>query len=83
MRPENIAQEQTDKTDEQVTSRVDLVEPMGAEFYLYLTAGNDSYVARMTHFHKVELNEQIPLYFTMKTAHYFDAETEKALLFTD
>ena len=84
IRPENISQQQSHQSDALVESTVDLVEPMGAEFYVYLAAGTHPYIARMTHLQQdVSIGQRVSLYFRMNQAHYFETETEKSLFFSN
>ena len=81
IRPEHISQQKTEPADEMVSSTVELVEPMGAEYFMYLKVGENACVARASGFWNVSIDEQIDVYFNMKQAHYFDSATEKAILY--
>jgi len=65
--------------EQQVKARVEVVEPMGAEVYIYLTTGKHSFVARMNTAQQAEVNQALTLVFNMKKAHFFDAESGAAL----
>jgi multiple sugar transport system ATP-binding protein len=83
MRPENISEQKKNQDDAEVTSTVDLVEPMGAEYFVYLNTGDNAYIARTTEFSKSALGASIDVFFNMDQAHFFDAETEKSIIFTN
>ncbi|MBI4342928.1 MAG: ATP-binding cassette domain-containing protein, partial [Candidatus Omnitrophica bacterium] len=67
-------------TDCIVTSTVELVEPLGAEVYLHLRAGQHAIVARVGPHDRPEINQDIDLVFDMGKAHFFDPETEAAIV---
>ncbi|MBI3011969.1 MAG: sn-glycerol-3-phosphate ABC transporter ATP-binding protein UgpC [Candidatus Omnitrophica bacterium] len=63
-----------------VTSTVDLVEPLGAEVYLHLNVGHHAIIARVGPHDRPEVNQDIDLVFDMGKAHFFDTETEAAIV---
>ncbi len=63
-----------------VTSAVELVEPLGAEVYLHLRAGQHALIARVGPHDRPEVNQDIDLVFDMGKAHFFDTETEAAIV---
>jgi len=67
-------------TDCIVTSAVELVEPLGAEVYLHLRAGEHSLIARVGPHDRPEVNQDIDLVFDMGKAHFFDPETEASIV---
>ena len=67
-------------TDCLVTSTVELVEPLGAEVYLHLRAGEHAIVARVGPHDRPEVNQDIDLVFDMGKAHFFDVKTEAAIV---
>lgn len=52
-------------------ARVEIVEPMGAETYLYLTTEKSPFVARVDAHVEAEIDEQKELVVNMKKAHFF------------
>ena len=82
-RPENIydrlfAQEASDDFTVKVT--VDVVEPMGAEVYLYLKTGSVHFVARVPPNDTAKVNQDLQVVFDMTRAHFFDVTTEASIL---
>ncbi len=71
---------QEPKEGSSMTALVEVVEPMGAEMYLYLNAGGQSITARLTEGAEPEVNKPYVLDVDMDKAHYFDAESEKAIV---
>jgi len=63
-----------------VTSLIEVVEPMGSEVYLYLNTGINSYIARVKSHPKSAIRQNIDMVFNMDKAHFFDPETEKAIV---
>ncbi|HMP97670.1 MAG TPA: sn-glycerol-3-phosphate ABC transporter ATP-binding protein UgpC [Kiritimatiellia bacterium] len=82
IRPEDIADALfvTQPNPEHVVkARVEVVEPMGAEIFLYLNAGRGSFIARVGTAQAAEVNQELTLVMNMKKAHFFDAATGEAL----
>jgi len=82
IRPENV----TDllaagETDPKRTAEVqiEVVEPMGAETYLYLTTGANSFIARARATDHFDPNCRLKVSFDVGKAHLFDAATERVL----
>ena len=63
-----------------VKATVEVVEPMGAEVYLYMNTGKHSFVARVSAGEKSEVNHRLELFFNMKKARFFDPDTEKSVV---
>ncbi len=63
----------SDDTDflEPLTARVEIMEPMGAETYLYLTTEKSPFVARVDSHVKAEIDESKELVVNLKKAHFF------------
>jgi len=59
---------------------VEVIEPMGAEIFLYLTTGVNSFVARVGAQERVQINQDIDLIFNMSTVHFFDCDTEQTIV---
>lgn len=64
----------------QVEAVVDVVELMGAETYLYFTAGAHSLTARLDGRSQYQAGEKVRLAIDMNKMHAFDKETEEAIL---
>ena len=65
--------------DANVRATVEVVEPMGAEIYLYLMTHGSSLQVRVDSTVRVEVTDEIELTLEMDKAHFFDKETGKAL----
>ena len=82
IRPEDIADVlyvTHPNPEQQLKAKVEVVEPMGAEVFVYLSTGSHSFVARMNTAQPAEVNQSLTLVVNMKKAHFFDAKTGAAL----
>jgi multiple sugar transport system ATP-binding protein len=60
--------------------KVDVVERLGSDQFLYGQVGGDTVTARVDPKLKVEPGDNVKLGLDTRTLHLFEAETEKALL---
>ncbi|MGH7197911.1 MAG: ABC transporter ATP-binding protein [Candidatus Omnitrophota bacterium] len=63
-----------------VRATCEVVEPMGAEAYLYLRCGTNTFIARVSGHVRPGVNQDLDLVFDMNKAHFFDKNTEKTIL---
>jgi multiple sugar transport system ATP-binding protein len=63
-----------------VTATVEVVEPLGAEVYLHLKVGQHAVVARVGPHDRPEVNQDLDVVFDMGKAHFFDPETDAAIV---
>jgi multiple sugar transport system ATP-binding protein len=63
-----------------ITAAVEVVEPMGAEIYLYLGVAGQTVTARIKSEQEPEVNKAFSLDVAMDRAHYFDPQTERAIV---
>lgn len=61
-------------------AEVDVTELMGAEAYLYVTCGGHSLTARVDSHTRAQDGEPIKLVINPEKMHFFDKQTEKAIL---
>lgn len=59
-----------------VHATCEVVEPMGAEAYLYLRCANNVFVARVSGHVRSGANQDMDLVFDMSKSHFFDKQTE-------
>lgn len=62
-----------------VTAQVDVTEPMGAEVYVYLSAGDNQFIGRFEAHTAAEAGKSHQVVFDLNKMHLFDAETELAI----
>lgn len=74
IRPEDLLENesQTAEPGKSLTANVEVVEPMGAELYLYLNVGGQTFTARVNTDRQPTVNEPHILDVAMEKAHYFD-----------
>jgi len=86
IRPEDIHDADTYQGDQgnrqELSAKVEVIEPMGSDTYLYLTTGKSSFIANVNPDAKADIEEAKRLIVNMDKAHFFDAETEKNLVYT-
>lgn len=78
IRPEDVADAlyvTQPRQDQQITARVEVVEPMGSEVYLYLSTGTHSFIARIDPRDDVRVGQNLTLIASMKQARFFDVDT--------
>ncbi len=66
--------------DNTIRAVCEVVEPLGAEVYLYLNSGKHSFIARVGAHNRPEVNREMDLVLDMSKVHFFDKETEKTIL---
>ncbi len=82
IRPEDVFIKKETETlmeGQLVRTRIDVVEPMGADIYLNLVAGTQGFVARVEPDHDLRINQELDVAFDMRKAHCFDAVTKASL----
>jgi multiple sugar transport system ATP-binding protein len=82
-RPEDINDKQHAafaEPDQTATATVEVVEPMGAEIYLYLNTGRHSFVARVNPHQKADVGQKLDMAFDMRKSHFFDSQTEQVIV---
>ena len=83
LRPEHIGSElaELDKNAQKIKAPIDVIEPMGAETYVYLNTGNGTpCVAKVDPHRSLRLGEDIELAILLDKAHVFDKETDKRIV---
>lgn len=64
---------------EKISCKVDVIESMGNEIFLYLINGNNNFVARVDPRTYFKVGEDVQVAFNMDNFHIFDSETEMAV----
>jgi len=78
-RPEAVTDRVADEANS-MRMKVDVVERLGSDQFLYGKVGTDSVTARVDPRMKVDPGDTVKLGLDTRTLHFFDAETELALL---
>jgi len=83
IRPENVHDKlfvQYASPEDTITATCEVIEPMGAEVFLYLNSGKHTFVARVEGHNKPAINQDMELVLEMSRAHFFDPSTEKIVV---
>jgi len=77
-RPEDLIDETvaTSKEGRFIKAKVEVIEPLGSEIYLHLSAGKDYFMARVPHQYRTELGKEVGFVVDLDKCHIFDTETE-------
>jgi len=79
IRPEHIRNPETVGRETQVetiSARVEVVEPMGNDVFLYLNTGSCSFVARIESDHVPDVQQEVSLVVAVDKMHFFDETSE-------
>ena len=66
--------------DNTIVATVEVVEQLGSESNVYLTTGKTPFIAKMDSEAEVEVNQEVELVLDMNKAHFFDSQTESAII---
>ena len=83
LRPEDLADAlyvTNPSPEQQLQARVEVVEPMGSEVYLYLNTDRHTFVARVDVHESADVNQQLTLVANMKKGHFFDPQSGETLV---
>ncbi len=62
------------------SAKIEIIEPMGSEIYLYLNIGKKTLIARVDSHTKAEIDEEKELVCDMDKSHFFDIKTEQTIV---
>jgi multiple sugar transport system ATP-binding protein len=82
LRPENIHDPHYEPQgifSQKIEGKVDVTELMGNEIFLYVTAGDHTFVCRVDPRSRAIMGDKTSLTFNMNNMHLFDPETERAI----
>ena len=68
------------RPNQTVIATVEIVEPMGAEVYIYLNTGAHSFIARVNAHQRAEAGQKLEMAFDMQKSHFFDGTTESLII---
>ena len=83
IRPEDIYDKlfvQYAPPENTVTAMVEVVEPVGSEVYLHLLLGPHPLTARVGGHERPRAGQDMDIVFDMTKVHFFDADTEEAIV---
>ena len=81
-RPENIGSPSAEAEEDvpKITAKVEVVEPMGSESYLYMNTGKSNFIARVDSHRKCDVGDDLDLALLMRKGKIFDKQTENVIL---
>lgn len=82
VRPEDIGSPEAENRPgmPKISAVVEVIEPMGAETYLYLNTGAQSFISRVDAHRKVSVGDKVELAVLLPKTHIFDGTTEKLII---
>ncbi len=82
VRPEDVGSPSAEAVDgaPRITARVDVVEPMGSETYVYLSAGAHTFIARVDSHRECRVGADMPVALRLTRAHLFDADSMQTIV---
>ncbi len=80
IRPEDLTYVEKPASENNMPAKVTVVEPLGADIHLWLTAGNQSLVARTEPHYSFKVGDTANFVPRMDKARFFDRETELSIL---
>lgn len=83
VRPEDINEKAIAayaQPEQTIAATVEVVEPMGAEVYIYLTTGAHSFIARVNAHQRADVGQKLAVAFDLQKSHFFDGATEKIIV---
>jgi multiple sugar transport system ATP-binding protein len=80
-RPEDLIDESIakDKSGQLIKAKVEVIEPLGSEIFLYLSSGMDNFVARVPHQYRTQIGAEVGFVVDTTKSHLFDIDTEDAI----
>ncbi|UCB46058.1 MAG: sn-glycerol-3-phosphate ABC transporter ATP-binding protein UgpC [Spirochaetota bacterium] len=80
-RPSDLIDESIakDKAGRYIKAKVEVIEPLGSEIFLYMSAGKDNFVARVPHQFRTKIGDEVGFTVDMDKSHVFDIDTEMAI----
>ena len=79
VRPEDLVYNDEAARENNISAKVEVVEPLGAEIHLYVSTAEHQIIVRTSPRHDFRVDEQINLAPDVSRIQFFDAETEKIL----
>src|SRR5512136_2591539 len=80
VRPEDLLYAETAQPHNNIVTKVEVVEPLGAEIHLWVSTKANQIVARVAPRYTFHVGDAAHLHPDLAKVHFFDLETEKAIL---
>jgi multiple sugar transport system ATP-binding protein len=81
IRPEHVGSPTAEQRPDapRIPAKVEAVEPLGPESYVYYTAGTSTFVSRVDGHHSLQIGDQATPAVATDHLHFFDPQTERAI----
>ena len=79
IRPEDLVYLEGGERANAIPTKVEVVEPLGAEIHLWVSTPHNQVVARVAPRHMFHVGEAVNFKPDLSKIHFFDIETEKAI----
>ena len=81
-RPEDVGSPKAESSQgmPKIKAKIEVVEPMGSETYLYLDTGKSSFIARVDPHRKTVVGDQLELSVYINSSHLFEKGTQQAIV---
>ena len=81
LRPEEIGSAAAEALADapRIRAKINVVEPMGSETYVYLLGGGNQFVCRVDAHKRFRPGDEVNVPIYMDKAHFFDAQTEESI----
>ena len=79
IRPEDLVYDEQPASHNNISARVEVVEPLGAEIHLYVSTAHNQIIARVPPRHDFHVGEEVNLHPDVRKVHVFDKDTEAAV----
>jgi len=80
VRPEDLLYSETAQPHNNIATKVEVIEPLGAEIHLWVSTKGNQLVARVAPRFIFHVGDTANLHPDLAKVHFFDLETEKAIL---
>ena len=78
VRPEDIIYSPDPSKTNDMTTKVDVVEPLGSEIHLHISTSNNNYITRVPPRYEFHVGDEAHFQPDVEKLHFFDLTTEKA-----
>ncbi len=81
IRPEDIGSPAAEQTEgsPRIKAKVNVIEPMGSESYVYMSVGDDRFVSRVDAHRQFQVGTEAEPAVFLNKVHFFDTASEKAV----
>jgi len=79
IRPEDLVYQESPQKTNNIKTRVEVVEPLGAEIHLYVRTQNHELIARVAPRYEFKVGAEANFKPDLEKLHFFDIETEEVI----